>query len=94
MWSVYGHGGIAVGTTLGALKVALPANRKFQVAKIFYYDRRPGSIEWLNPESKNGDARTHRPHLVKGREYEHEHEVRIVTSCWWAFERGTKSSVL
>lgn len=87
MWSVYGHGGIAVGTTLGALKAALPANRKFQMARILYHDRRPHSIERLNPESRDGDARTHRPHVVKGREYEHEREVRIATPCS-SWEKG------
>ena len=81
MWSIYGHNGMAVGTTLGALQKALPASFDFQASRILYADRQPGSLDRFSPESKEGDYRIHRPHLIKGSEYKHEHEVRIVTHC-------------
>lgn len=81
MWSIYGHGGIAVGTTLGALSQALPSNHNFQIAQIRYAGREPNAPDRFNPESLGDDPRIHRPHLVKGSEYSSENEVRIVTSC-------------
>ena len=68
-------------TTLGALRQAITNNSTFQISRDRYVDRRLGSPESFNPESKDDDPRIHRPHLVKAREYEHEREVRIVTSC-------------
>jgi len=43
MWSIYGQGGVAVGTTVERLKRSLPANRHFQISRIRYADRRPSS---------------------------------------------------
>ncbi len=81
MWSVYGHGGVAVGTTVGALRDALPSKYEFQISRIRYADRLRSSIDQLNPEDPNDAVYIHRPHFVKGRGYEHEHEVRVVTRC-------------
>lgn len=86
MWSIYGHSGIAVGTTLGTLKKALPGTRDFQIAEIKYAKRYPNQPDWFNPESNDG--RIHRPHLVKTLEYGHEKEFRVVTSCL-PEEKGT-----
>jgi hypothetical protein len=81
MWSIYGHGGVAVGTTVARLKRSLPANRHFQISRIRYADRRPSSLDHFNPESESDAPYTHRPHFVKGREYFHEQEVRVATFC-------------
>lgn len=90
MWTVYGHQGVAVGTTLELLVESLPSNRRFSIARILYVDRKPNSFDGFDPESVDGDPRIHRPHLIKGREYEHEHEIRIVTPC---ASQGTGVSV-
>jgi hypothetical protein len=81
MWSIYADRGIAIGTTVSALAEALPEDRDFQVARILYASRQPSSPHWFNPESAEGDPRIHRPHLVKGREYLHECEIRVTTRC-------------
>jgi hypothetical protein len=82
MWSVYGHAGIAVGSTIGALRASLPGEIAFQIARIFYNDHRPSAGNHLNPEKPDHLPYVHRPHLIKGREYEHEHEIRVVTRCY------------
>jgi hypothetical protein len=82
MWSVYGHAGIAVGSTIGALRTSLPGESAFQIARIFYNDPRPSAGNHLNPEKPDHLPYVHRPHLIKGREYEHEHEIRVVTRCY------------
>src|ERR1700731_2643935 len=66
MWSVYGHGGVAVGTTVGALKGSLPNNRHFQMSRIRYADRRCSSPYRFNPEAKEDAPYIHRPHFIKG----------------------------
>ena len=81
MWSNYGHGGIAVCTTLGALSQALPNTTTFQIAQIRYAGRDPSAPNRFDPESHDDDTRIHRPHLVKGVEYACEKEVRVVTAC-------------
>jgi hypothetical protein len=81
MWSVYGHGGVAVGTTVGALKNALPDNRHFQLSRIRYADRRVSSPHRFSPRRKKDAPYIHRPHFIKGREYMHEQEVRVATFC-------------
>jgi hypothetical protein len=79
LWSVYGVCGIAVGTSLEKLERALPVDRDFQIAPITYANRsNPIS---LSPEFEQNRELIHRPHLVKGVEYEHEKEVRITTTC-------------
>jgi hypothetical protein len=81
MWSIYGHGGVAVGTTFGALKQSLPNDHDFQIARIRYAGREANAPNRFDPESGDDDPRIHRPHLVKGAEYESENEVRVVTRC-------------
>lgn len=81
MWSIYGHNGIAVRTSIGGLHNALPNNRNFQIARIRYAGREPNAPDRFNPEARDDDPRIHRPHLVKGAEYECEKEVRVVTAC-------------
>jgi hypothetical protein len=80
MWSVYGHNGVAVRTTLGALKCSLPSNRKFQLAKMRYVDRRTSSDNAFDAEDQDRDLIL-RPHLLKAFEYRHENEIRVVTQC-------------
>jgi len=82
MWSIYGRGGVAVGTTIGALKNALPDNRHFQISRIRYADRRCSSPDRFNPEAPADRPYIHRPYFIKGREYHHEQEVRVVTFCY------------
>lgn len=81
MWSIYGRGGVAVGTTVGALKTALPDNRHFQISRIRYADRRSSSRNRFNPEAPSDTPYIHRPHFIKGREYLHEQELRVATFC-------------
>jgi hypothetical protein len=80
MWSVYGHKGVAVRTSLSELTSALPSNRSFQVARMRYVDRRPCSENPFDPKIKDRALIT-RPHLLKAIEYKHENEIRIVAKC-------------
>lgn len=83
MWSIYGSGGIAVGTRLSRLISALPQNCRFQVAPITYANRnQPSHPSYFNPEAERNAGLVHRPHLIKGLEYQHENEIRITTTCW------------
>jgi hypothetical protein len=81
MWSIYGQGGVAVGTTVGRLKQSLPTSSNFQMSRIRYADRRSASPYHFNPESESDAPYIHRPHFIKGREYVHEQEVRVATLC-------------
>lgn len=81
MWSIYGRGGVAIGTTVKALREALPSRYDFQMSLIRYANRRKTSSDQFDPEDPMNSVYVHRPHFVKGREYEHENEVRIVTRC-------------
>jgi hypothetical protein len=81
MWSIYGHGGVALGTTVGRLRQSLPTNRHFQISRIRYADRQSSSPHYFNPESGSDGPYIHRPHFIKGREYAHEQEVRVATFC-------------
>jgi len=81
MWSIYGQNEVAVQTTAGRLKKSLPEKRKFQISRIRYAERQGSSMLGFNPEVSADAVYTHRPHFVKGREYAHEQEVRVVTSC-------------
>jgi hypothetical protein len=80
MWSVYGHKGVAVRTSLNALKSALPSTRSFQVAPMRYVDRRSSSENRFDAEG-NDSHLILRPHLLKAIEYKHEKEVRVVAKC-------------
>lgn len=46
-----------------------------------YFSRSPSSPRALNPEDPNNVPLLPRPHLMKGEEYRHENEVRMVTAC-------------
>lgn len=81
MWSIYGHQGIAIQTTYSEFIKAMPECNDFEVGEMYYVTRQPASLNSYHPESKNGNARLQRPHFVKAKEYEHEHEIRIVTDC-------------
>lgn len=81
MWSIYGHKGIAVRTTVGRLLDSLHSSHTFQLARIRYAGRDPNAADRFNPEARDDDLRIHRPYLVKGAEYECEKEVRVVTAC-------------
>lgn len=80
MWSVYGHKGVAVRTSLSALGSSLPSNRSFQIAGMRYVDRRPCSDHAFDAEGKDRSLIL-RPHLLKAIEYKHENEVRVVAKC-------------
>ncbi len=81
MWSGYANAGVAIQTTAGDLQRALPGDLEFQMAKMNYFSRSPSSPRSLNPEHPGTTPLLLRPHLMKGEEYRHENEVRIVTSC-------------
>ncbi|MFN7564122.1 MAG: DUF2971 domain-containing protein [Prosthecobacter sp.] len=80
MWSVYGHKGVAVRTSLSALRSSLPSNRSFQIAEMRYVDRRPCSEHAFDAEGKDRSLIL-RPHLLKAIEYRHENEIRVVAEC-------------
>lgn len=82
MWSVYGSGGIAVGTQFSKLASALPPNAQFQIAPITYANRNNNSpLGYFDPEAVRNQELVHRPHLIKGIEYQHENEIRVTTTC-------------
>lgn len=82
MWSLYGSAGIALGSSLGSLKAALPQGKPFQIAEMKYAERNQSSSpSYFCPEEEENEHRIHRPHLVKGNEYAHEREVRVTTQC-------------
>ncbi len=80
MWSIYGHKGIAVRTSLEKLQSALPDSRSFQIARMRYVDRRPCAEKAFDAEGKDSQLIL-KLHLLKAVEYEHEHEFRVVTEC-------------
>ena len=82
MWSLYANAGIAIRTSVGDLMDALPPSIDFQIAPIAYVNRSASSsLRYFNPEADTNQELIARPHLIKGIEYEHEHEVRITTTC-------------
>jgi hypothetical protein len=83
MWSIYGSGGIAVGTRFSKLVSALPQKVQFQIAPITYANRSTHSaLSHFNAEDVRNKDLVHRPHLIKGLEYQHEKEVRVTTQCF------------
>ena len=78
MWKAFAESGVAVTIRLANLERAMPTDRAFSVSAVHYFDREEtfalGS-SWEYPEI------VLRPYLVKGLEYAHENEVRIVTHC-------------
>ena len=88
MWSIYANAGVAVKTYAGELKGSLPTVCDFQVERIKYAHRTDtSSPSYLNPETGSNQDLILRPHLIKGIEYQHEHEVRVVTTCL-PYEKG------
>jgi hypothetical protein len=78
-----GTSGIALGTRLYRLLSVLPQNCQFQVAPVTYANRtQPSHPSYFNPEAVRNQELVHRPHLIKGLEYQHENEVRVTTACW------------
>jgi len=79
MWASYAPQGVAVEADLDGIKSALPSNREFIIAAVRYRIRDKFRID-----AGNAEGFPHmllRPYLLKGREFEHEKEVRIVTRC-------------
>lgn len=79
MWSAFALHGVAIKTTVKKLKAILPASRDFLIAAIRYRDRSDFSIN-----AGNYTRFPHmvlRPYLLKGLEFAHEKEVRVVMKC-------------
>ena len=81
MWSIYAGAGVAVKTTAGTLKAALPECYDFQIARIKYISRHTASPNALNPEGAAAKVLLQRPFLLKSQEFSHEQEVRVFTRC-------------
>ncbi|HTB80325.1 MAG TPA: DUF2971 domain-containing protein [Opitutaceae bacterium] len=79
MWATFAAEGVAVRTTVGSLCKALSNDREFSIAAVRYRHREKLTIGIGNYEKFPHLAL--RPYLLKGREFEHEREVRIVTRC-------------
>jgi hypothetical protein len=78
MWSFYGNKGVAIRTSLHRLQAALDrCKRKWLVSGMKYVDFRTLNQEtFLKSETDKHWVR--RPYLLKGMEYVHENEVRLV----------------
>ena len=79
MWASFAPQGVAIELDLIGLERALPDDREFLVAAVRYRNRDKFKIG-----TDNADKFPHmvlRPYLMKGREFAHEREVRIVTRC-------------
>lgn len=79
MWSSFASQGVAIKTNIGSLLHSLPVDREFVFAEVRYRARDrlhigPGNYAQFPQLAL-------RPFLLKGREFEHECEVRIVTKC-------------
>jgi hypothetical protein len=84
MWPLYANAGIAVRTSVAAMKEALhQCKRDLVVSRVRYTKRDTESrhSSWINPESTQDRELIYRPHLVKGIEYAHEQEVRVSAAC-------------
>lgn len=79
MWKLYAAGGVAIETSLSRLQSSLQAQgRDWLISRMNYMDFRrhyPGMFA----QSKDGHEWVRRPFLLKGKEYVHEQEVRLVT---------------
>lgn len=83
MWATYAAE-VAVCMELGGLRDALKGPIEIIVAAVRYRDREKNPITLDNYERFQHIGL--RPFLVKGREFRHEHEVRLVTRCPATFE--------
>ena len=78
MWKAFAESGVAVTIRLASLERALPKDQAFSVSAVHYFDREvpfDRGSSWSFPEI------VLRPYLVKGLEYAHENEVRVITHC-------------
>lgn len=97
MWASFAPQGVAVEIALSGLERSLPADRDFLIGSVRYRDREKFKIGQDNAEKYSDFAL--RPFLLKGREFAHEKEVRVVTRCdrdqeWFAVRvRGIVKSI-
>ena len=81
MWNTYGRDGVAVGTTVGKLKLALQGSgRDFAFGKMTYVQAVPRPVLGFDPEDTKQRQLLLMPHFLKRKEYGSENEVRFVTS--------------
>lgn len=81
MWNVYGRHGVAIKTTLRALKCALATtDREFTAAGMTYVEMR-GRKPKLSSQQKVENTLILHPYLLKRKEYSSEREVRIITTA-------------
>jgi len=79
MWQLYGHDGAALRTTLKSLSSMLDSNGQvWLVSGVKYINRNQDLGRQVAWGSNHIAPWIRRPFLVKRKEYEHEHEVRLV----------------
>ena len=79
MWRGFGESGVAVTIRLKNLQRCLDPKKDFTISAVHYIDRSGAKINSANLEKYW--QLTLRPYLVKGLEFEHEKEIRVVTRC-------------
>jgi hypothetical protein len=79
MWKTFAPTGVAITVSLRVLELALPDYRDFTVSSVHYVDREATPLP-LGSGVKYRDIIL-RPYLIKGMEFEHEHEIRVTTRC-------------
>jgi hypothetical protein len=93
MWQLYGRGGVAVKSSAARLTTVLKSQqREFMIGRVAYFDRAGRPLDCFDPEKPENKELILRPYFVKGVEYTHENEVRIVTTG--GFREGRKGIVL
>ena len=84
MWNTYGKHGVAVQTSVGALRESLTqTGRDFEFGLMSYVHARDSAVprnEIYPDYSRDAHTRVLRPHFLKRAEYEAEREVRFVTA--------------
>lgn len=81
MWQIYGNRGVAVYSTVGRLKSALPTGLKYLIGVITYIDRQSGRSRSIENLCACAKELLRNPYFLKASEFESEREVRVVTSC-------------
>ena len=81
MWQIYGNRGIAVFTTVGHLKSALPTCLEHLVGGITYVDRKSGSARSIENLCACSKELLRKPYFLKASEFVSESEVRVVIRC-------------
>lgn len=79
MWAAFSPHGIAIRTTIQKLESVLPKEKEFLLASIRYRNRDDFTINAGNFTKFPHMAL--RPFLLKGLEFAHEKEVRLITRC-------------